>query len=257
MSPFSHLFTRFRISACVLALTVPAAIAGPVPTNKPTAYPAWWFERDVIPRLPASANNPTPVWPTDYPPADDYAVANIGQLKHIATKAAAELDAKLPPPGAGTTVRTWVNAWQAAPALGVTRDDYTAVNLGQVKAVAKPFYDRLAELGYTGQPLLPSQIYPWTGVGPDDYALANIGQMKYVFRFSVVGVDLDAYKADADGDGIPYGWEVEHGLNPSDPADASAIVNGLTNRELFQQSLAAGGDPLQANSVGLLIYTPY
>ena len=25
--------------------------ASPVPANKPAAYPAWWFERDVISRL--------------------------------------------------------------------------------------------------------------------------------------------------------------------------------------------------------------
>ena len=191
-------------------------------------------------------------------PADDYAVANIGQLKQIATQAAAEMNTKLPAPGAGSAVNGLVAAWVAAPAPppAPPRDDYAALNLGQLKAVAKPFYDRLAELGYTGQPLLPGQYYPWTGVGAEDYALANIGQMKNVFKFSFVGVVFDAYKADTDLDGIPSGWEVEHGLNPSDPADASAIVNGLTNRELFQQSLAAGGDPLQANSVGLLIYTP-
>ena len=180
-----------RVLACCASFCLYTTLrAGPVPTNKPTAYPAWWFERDVIPRLPASANNPAPVWPTDYPPADDYAVANLGQLKYIAIKAAAELDDKLPPLGAGTTVHAWLNVWQAPPALGVTRDDYTAVNLGQVKAVAKPFYDRLAELGYTGQPLLPGQTYPWTSVGADDYALVNTGQIKHVFSFDLTISDI-------------------------------------------------------------------
>lgn len=66
----------------------------------------------------------------------------------------------------------------------------------------------------------------------------------------------DPYAADFDADGIPNGWEVEHGLNPFDAADAATVVSGITNLELYQQSLGAGADPTQTNSAALIIYTP-
>jgi hypothetical protein len=64
------------------------------------------------------------------------------------------------------------------------------------------------------------------------------------------------YDLDYDGDGIPNGWEVEHGLNPYDSADAAQVVGGLTNLQIYQQSLTVGGDPASANALGLLVYTP-
>ena len=177
----------FLAFAClVLALCLPPRLfAGPLPANKPAAYPAWWFERDVIPRL--DPNNPAePDYLTAgiYAPADDYAAANQGQLKNIATKAAAEMNARLPG-GAGSSINTMVSAWSATPLPGVTRDDFAAINLGQLKHVAEPFYVRLVdELGYIGQPLSPGATRPWSGIGADDYALANIGQVKNVFSFN-------------------------------------------------------------------------
>ena len=143
--------------------------AGPVPANKPTAYPNWWFEQDVIKRLPAFATQAPTDWLTHYPKADDYALANVGQLKHIAKKAANALDAKLPTPGAGTAVHALVDPWSLVPVANTApRDDFAALNIGQLKAVATPFYLRLQELGYTGQPFLAGQVptpakpYPWS-----------------------------------------------------------------------------------------------
>jgi hypothetical protein len=45
--------------------------------------------------------------------------------------------------------------------------------------------------------------------------------------------------ADADADGLPDAWETAHGLNPQDPADASADLNGdgYTNIEDFLNGL--------------------
>jgi subtilisin family serine protease len=53
--------------------------------------------------------------------------------------------------------------------------------------------------------------------------------------------------ADADGDGIPSAWELAHGLDPEDPADAARDEDGdgLTNREEY----FANTDPRSAGSV--------
>lgn len=129
-----------------LALTAATLHSGPVPIGKPVHYPDWWFERDVIPRLPAHATNPTPIWPDHYPPADDYAVANLGQLKALATAAAAEFSATLPE-GDAPTITDLVSPWLQAPASGVARDDFAALNQGQLKTVAAPFYWQQMTLG--------------------------------------------------------------------------------------------------------------
>jgi hypothetical protein len=142
-------------------------LAAPVPTGKPAAYPGWWFERDVLPRLDSGVTNPA--WPGDYPAADDYVLVNQGQVKHIASQAYAELNVRLTN-GAGTNLTALINGF-------TTNNNYDLANVGQLKAVAKPFYDRLIEAGYTNS-------YPWS-TGTDDYVIANIGQVKNVFSFDL------------------------------------------------------------------------
>ena len=135
--------------------------------------PAWWTARGV----------------TNGQPADDYAVANIGQLKHIATKAAEEIQARYSASGgAGSAINNLIVQWQN-PSASV--DDYAAVNQGQLKYVAAIFYDRLNALGYTGAPLRAGETYPWSvDTGDDDnFALANLGQLKFVFSFNPSVVD--------------------------------------------------------------------
>ena len=133
--------------------------------------PAWWTARGI-----QNTN-----------PANDYAAANQGQVKNIATAAVAELDASLPG-GAGDVLLAL-----ASNLSGTTpnTNDYAAVNLGQLKTVAKPFYDRLSDFGYDGAPLSPGQKYPWEGSTrqPNDYAMANIGQVKNLFSFDVTSID--------------------------------------------------------------------
>jgi pectate lyase len=53
-------------------------------------------------------------------------------------------------------------------------------------------------------------------------------------------VDAQA-PADSDGDGIPDAWELQHHLNPHNPADAAAIElkTGYTNLEIYLNQLAA------------------
>jgi len=51
---------------------------------------------------------------------------------------------------------------------------------------------------------------------------------------------------DTDGDRLPDVWEVEHGLNPNDPADASLDTDG--DGQSYRHEYQAGTDPLDANS---------
>jgi hypothetical protein len=145
-------------------------------TNAAANSPAWWTQRGV---LAPNAN------------ADDYAAANIGQVKWVASLAALEMQAKLPG-GAGTDIAKLTASWALPPGPGVERDDYAAINLGQLKALAKLFYDRLAEFHYAGPPLAAGQKYPWTTATTDDadYAAANIGQVKSLFSFDLTLIDV-------------------------------------------------------------------
>lgn len=139
------------LTAALLLQSAPAVAPGP----------GWWAAQEVLDTSPSA-----------YP--DDFAAANIGQLKHMAAKAAAAMNDELPG-GAGTSINDLVASWAAAAAPGVVRDDFQPLNLGQLKHVAKLFYDRLS---------LP---YPWTGgeARQDDYLWANVGQLKNVFSFEL------------------------------------------------------------------------
>ena len=58
----------------------------------------------------------------------------------------------------------------------------------------------------------------------------------------------DMTRADTDGDGLPDGWEVNHGLNPNSGGDANADPDGdgLTNA----QEYARGTNPNSADTDG-------
>jgi len=209
-----------------------------------TAPPDWWTDRAVlIPDVPAK----------------DYAAANLGQVKAIASKAVAEMNERLPG-GAGPVLNGLVAAWNGPATTGGMRSDFTAVNQGQLKAIAKPFYDRLAELGYVGPPLAAGQSHPWTDSLSDDasFAAANLGQVKYLFSFDpslVMPVDPD----DLDGDGLPNAWEERYDFDPMVPdGDDDPAGDGLTNLQEF----AVGRNPTKGAIAGtheelvLWIYQP-
>lgn len=131
-------------------------------------YPQWWIDRNVI---------------EDGAAVEDFAAANQGQVKWISVKAKEELDAKLPG-GAGAAVNNMV-------ATFTPENNYYAVNAGQLKNTAKPFWNRLIEVGYTTS-------YPWPENSPtaNDYAAVNVGQVKNIFSFELVK-DVDIIPASA------------------------------------------------------------
>lgn len=199
MTPIFSLFARRLVAYClivILCLQGPGIYAlDPVPTSKPTHYPAWWFEYGVIPRIDP-ANDLNPAFPGSYKDADDYAALNQGQLKHLALAAREHLAESIPG-GSGQALDDMIENWFAHdlstgerlvnPTTGEfvpaeNSDNFAVVNLGQLKTVAQPFYDRLITAGFATD-------YPWTSAPApaDDFAVANIGQAKNLFAFELTG----------------------------------------------------------------------
>lgn len=212
-------------------------VAGPIPTGKPANYPAWWFQRNVIPRLQSTDTNP--IWPNSYPVSDDFAAANIGQLKHIAIKGIQELNNSLPGAGyltgadAGSALNNLSETWLHSPGAGVVRDDFLALTLDQLKYVADLFYARLHAVGYTDNTVRVITHNPDT-----EGTVVNLGQIKSVFSFDLTH--------DIDGDGLPDWWERKYALNPNDPADSALDSDG--DGLLDSQEYVLGTDPRNPDS---------
>ena len=208
----------------------------------PATAPSWWGARGIL----VTGADP-----------DDFAVANQGQVKHIAQQAYLEMELRFPG-GAGSEIESMVTGWDTvitAPALPAHQtDDFAAVNQGQAKMVAEAFYDRLYDIGVRR----PSgQKYPWldTPVNvPDDFALANVGQIKFLFSF-VIPVSLPAGGfLDTDTDGLHDPWEHWYFGNTT-TADASSNSDGDLWSDLEEYSLGARPD-VASQSAGLVIFTP-
>ena len=176
--------------------------------------PQWWIDRGVATSADAEK--------TEEAINSNYDAANVGQLMFIASRAAEELNAKVEG-GAGEVIESLVNSF---PKYDADNPDanYHSVNIGQVKYVAKPFYDRLWDIEKssagsvnfpTGMVFLSggtdagSHKYPWNAMPPtptdSDYApnyeIANIGQIKNLFSWSLNEEFL--IMPDRNGDGIP------------------------------------------------------
>jgi hypothetical protein len=210
---------RNILGVILLGLTMPFLLGA--------TYPTWWTNRGVI-NSTATVN--------------DYAAANQGQAKHFATQAYAELQANLPG-GAGAQLTTLINSFSN------TESNYAPITVGQLKSLAKPFYDRLIATGN-------ATSYPWSSTTSDDndYAVANIGQLKAIFNFSIGG----AGGSDSDADGLPDSWEILYFGNISQNASGDPDGDGVTNLVEYLQ----GRNPTKgalADTTGALnfnLFTP-
>lgn len=209
------------------------------------AAPQWWSERGVIDPQ-ASAN--------------DYAAINQGQLKNLAIKAHAELRQRLPASVWTTTQGMALDDFIAT--LQTTTNsqfNYSAVNIGQLKNVARPFYDVL---------MLPSvrfaTAYPWANATTpaNDFAMANIGQAKNLFSFEFSTFD-------ADGNGISDIWEMQYFGRAGISTTADPDRDNVSNLQEFQNGsspidyyngviptvVITGGDG-QRSSASVVLTTP-
>lgn len=194
----------------ILAVCLVSLWCADAPGTEPPP-PSWWAARG------ATASGAA---------EDNWAAANLGQLKQMASTARDELNVALPT-GAGAPINNLVLGWWDITGA----DDFAIANLGQLKAVAQPFWDQLIAAG-------AATSYPWTGSGasPDDFSAANLGQLKNVFHFEI----------DLDGDGLPDSWEKHFvGNTSSNASTMAANGNGLTLLQCYQM----GVDPRPAVSV--------
>ena len=193
------------------------------------SIPGWWQTRPVVEQGVDT---------------NDFAIANLGQLMNIAYQAYEEMeDVYAHAGGAGQGVRQVMTNDFA----GVS-NAFSALNLGQLKKVAQPYYDRLIEFG-------EAVDYPWSSTSvTNDYALANIGQVKHLFSFDV----LVSTNSDFDADGMADLWEVQ--IINAYPHDGLDVIQDILPTDDFDQDLVsnlaefqASSDPLHAASDTLYV----
>ena len=179
----------------------------------------WWVNNSLIDFSSYSTLN------------DDFAAVQ-GQVKNYARAAFDAMEARLPT-GAGFAIKNLVAGWSYTD----SHND-TAINLGQLKNVAQPFYDRLIELGLAA-------TYPWsnTTADDDDFHAATIGQLKTVFAFPIPTSTL---QVDSDGDGLPDTWERAFFGDLSRDGNGDFDGDGLTDKEEY----ASRTDPTNKDSDG-------
>jgi RHS repeat-associated protein len=143
---------------------ITVAVLGGVTILSPcyAGIPDWWINRGVIKAGAVSENK---------------SALTAGQFKHAVTQAVAEMNEQLAGDGgAGSDLNYLIANWEAG---AQSADHYVAVNVGQVKAVLKLWYDRLNSVHGTSG-------YPWSaGAGDLNYETVNIGQLKKLLRIDV------------------------------------------------------------------------
>lgn len=142
------------------------------------------------------------------------------------------------------TVRLSIDALPIAAAPTFTPADGHADY--QAFTVTVSSASQAAQLRYTLDGSEPTETHGTSLANGGSVTISESGQLKAVAhapnQLAVSAVSSASYvvdsNLDSDGDGMPDAWEVEHGLNRNDPADAAqdADGDGLSNLEEFQQN---------------------
>lgn len=212
--------TTIRIQKTLLALGLTLAL---LPAQ--AQGPSWWFSRGVI------VSNSAP---------NDYAPITLGQLKWMVWNAYGELESK---GAAGYELTAMIEALTQS-------NNYALANLGQVKNLAAPFYDRLYEIGQTN--VMPTNMpgeYPWgNGQPPNDYAAANIGQTKYIFSFDLASVIMLRFIVT----NAMAAWTTNGVYDAFANLTATSVHSGL----VWSIETLAGGDSGGIDTNGLVSFGP-
>jgi len=209
-------------AAFLIGLLSPALLSQ---TTRGASDPVWWTDRaDKVINSAAESNNHGP--------------ANVGQAKWTAHLAVAALHDYLPAIAdeiesdlTGSIVPSW-----DAPVAGseTAKGQYAPLRIGQLKALAAPFYKRLNDEGGSYNPIVPSwlaeqrlingtnsagSIYPWTASTSNDAnsAIATIGQVKAVFALRYEAILDHAIRSGFD----------DYFLGANDDASTSAVSIGF------------------------------
>jgi len=168
--------------------------------------------------------------PLNSNPANDYAVANQGQLKQFTEKAVQYLDTNLSG-GAGTTLDSMVAGWSnfyATNGYSSTNpapSDLKAINQGQLKYIGNLVWTNLITAGYTNA--MPTWL---SSTNADDYHAVNIGQLKTIFNFDLT---------DSDENGLYDWWEMQYFGHLGNNPFSSPTGNGV----LLRNAYTYGADP--------------
>jgi len=195
----------------------------------PPPAPYWW-----------SAGSVPPVSGT--PQA--LAVANIGQAKYMAKCALDALRVYNPTTanliegdlvGPTKIIPSWT---PAAPGSPEAKAQYGVLLVGQLKAIADPFYTRLnaaapiwlageRSVNGTQDPAGPAFIFPWTSAATDDSnkALASVGQLKATFALR--------FDKDADANQMADLWEINYFGSASQSATGDPDGDGHSNLQEY------------------------
>jgi hypothetical protein len=240
-----------RASACSLILLV-IFVRSP---GQPASLPGWWSSGAL------DANEPT----------DNWAMANVGQLKNIATQAKAHLDTQL-----GLGASDWDAAYGGNNPFPFSSqsnpENFSAVNIGQLKFIATGFYNllhskaptydvvaRLTAMGVPGGSISGTgPYYPWVPNPPvaENWSAVTIGQLKIVFSFDLTSSNPS--NPDSDNDGLPDAWEIQYFGNTSQTAAGDSDGDGLSNLIEFQlgRNPTKGAIADTTGSVNLRLFLP-
>lgn len=229
----------FKAGFCILLGLVSVNVLAADP-------PQWWTDQGVL---------------NSEEPAEDAAAANQGQLMHVASRAATDFQDKIPGL-VSAEIDSLISDFND-PGIYQPGNSFAAVNLGQLKYIAKPFYDVLDNNGL--QAAWPAGMssgpYPWTAETGDDEddALANIGQLKYVFSFDLEKVlRIDTPYLPVAGIGASY-YAVLTASSSHSGSLQWEIIEGTLPDDLELQSDVAGwaiiGTPSAGQATGLYAIT--